>query len=268
MFLSWLGKFYAGMDFAQFYTFLAGSSLLLKFRLLWKHTSAPVIAALIYLMVLFPIYEYTQLRAAMAFALAYTAIDAYLDGKRFAALFLFVMSVLFHTTAIVLGAGAISVMLVAKRPPVLAAAFFAAIAFGASLLISASVRILEAANPLAAKYINKAFLDQPPNLFSGENILLFALIVCSAIVLRPWQTRKDGFFYYLSFWVLIAYIALLKIPVFAHRLAEAFIFSCFLFAFRFDDSHQSRIPSLIMILTGGWMVYEAIFEGLVLVYNR
>ena len=268
MLLSWLCKFYVGMDFAQYYTFLAGSSLLLKFRLLWKHTSAPVIAALVYLLILFPFYEYTQLRAAVAFALAYTAIDTYLDGKRFAALLLLVVAVLFHTTAIVLGAGAISVMLVAKRSPVLAAAFLSAIGLGASLLISASMRILQAANPLASKYINKTFLNQPPNLFSGENILLFALIVCSAIFLRPWQARKDGFFYYLSFWMLIAYVALLKIPVFAHRLAEAFIFSCFLFAFRFDDSHQSRVPSHILILAGGWMVYEAIFEGWVLVYNR
>jgi hypothetical protein len=268
MFLSWLCKFYVGMDFAQYYTFLAGVSLLLKFRLLWKHTSAPVIAALVYLMVLFPLHEYTQLRAAAALAFTYTAIDTYLDGKRFAALLLFVTGVFLHTTVIALGAGAISVMLVAKRSPALAAAFFSAIALGASLLVSASVHVLQAANPLAARYVNKTFLAQPPNLLSGENILLFALTLCSAMFLRPWQARKDGFFYYLSFWVLIAYVALIKVPIFAHRLSEAFIFSCFLFAFRFDDSPQSRVPSLIMILTGGWMVYEAIAEGLILVSVR
>ena len=267
-FLSWLSKFYVGLDFAQYYTVLVASSLLLKFRLLWKHTSAPIIASLVYLMVLFPFYEYTQMRAAVAFAFAYTAIDAYLDGKWFAALLLLAVGTLLHVTAIVLGVGAVSAMLVARWTPLLAATFFSAIAVGASLLVSASVRILQTVNPLASKYINKAFLSQPPNLFSGENILLFALMVSSAIFLRPWQRRRDGFFYYLSFWTLVVYVALSKIPVFAHRLAEAFIFSCFLFAFRFDDSHQSRIPSLILTLTGGWMVYEAIIEGWVLVYNR
>jgi hypothetical protein len=92
--------------------------------------------------------------------------------------------------------------------------------------------------------------------------------VSSAIVLRPWQNRKDGFFYYLSFWTLITYVALLKIPVFAHRLSEAFIFPCLLFAFRFDDLHRSRIPSVIMVLTGGWMLYEAAIQGLLFVAVR
>ena len=268
LYLSWFCKFYIGMDFAQYYTFLAGISLLLKFRLLWKRTSAPVIAAVVYLMILFPLHEYTQLRAAVALAFAYTAMDVYLDGKRFMAFLLLVVGVLFHATAMVLAAAALLVIFVAKRSPVLAAAFFSAMAIVGYLLISKFMSVLEGANPLVAKYVDQAFLNEPPNVFSGENILLFALMVSSAIFLRPWQRRKDGFFYYLSFWTLITYVALLKIPVFAHRISEALIFSCLLFAFRFDDSHQSRIPSVILVLTGGWAVYEATIQGVLFVAIR
>jgi hypothetical protein len=268
IYLSWFCKFYLGMDFAQYYMFLAGTSLLLKFRLLWKNTSAPVIAAVVYLMVLFPLHEYTQLRIAVALAFAYTAMDAYLDGKRFSALLLLLVGVLFHATAMVLAAAALFVLFVAKRSPVLAAAIFSAAAFVGFLLISKFMHVLQAANPLVAKYVDQAFLNEPPNIFSGENILLFALMVSSAIFLRPWQIRKDGFFYYLSFWTLITYVALLSIPVFAHRISEALIFSCLLFAFRFDHSHQSRVPAVILVLTGGWAIYEATIQGLLFVAVR
>ena len=268
VYLSWFCKFYLGMDFAQYYAFLAGSALLLKFRLLWKYTSAPIIAAAVYLMVLYPLHEYTQIRAALAIAFAFTAMDAYLEGKRFIAFVLLVVGVLFHVTAIVLGGAAFLVFLVVKRSPVVVAALFTATAFVGFLLISKVTDILQKANPLAAKYIDQAFLNQPPNVFSGENILLFALIVSSAVLLRPWQARKDGFFYYLSFWTLITYVAFLKVPLFAHRISEAFIFPCLLFAFRFDDLHRSRIPSVILILSGGWMVYEAVIQGLLFVPIR
>jgi len=266
--LSWLAKFYLGLDFAQYYAALVAGSLLLKFRLLWKHTSAPAIAALVYLTILFPFYEYTQLRAGVAFAFAYTAIDAYLDGKRFAALLLLALGTLMHVTAIVVGGAAVLVMLVFRWAPVLAMAFFSAIAVGMSLVVSASVRVLQNVNPLAAKYIETAFLNKTPNLFSVENILIFATLISGALFLRPWQKRENGFFYYLSFWALILCAALVKFPVFAHRLEDAFIFSLLLFAFRFDDSHQSRIPALIMILAGGWMAYRSVFEEWLLIYHR
>jgi hypothetical protein len=255
---AWFCKTKLGIGYAVFCALIVVSSLALKFRLLWKHTSAPVIAAIIYLMLLFPLHEYTQIRAAFAFALAYTAIDEYLDGKWVAAIMLFVMAVLFHYSAIVLAVGAALVLFVSYRPPAIVAALFIMVAAVSSFVVSAVARLLEHANVVASIYINKTFLYQTPTLYSGLNILLFLLIVCGAIFLRPWQARKDGFFFFLSFWALTSYVALFRIPVLAHRIEEAFIFSYFLFAFRFDESHQSHIPSALMVLTGGWMLYEAI----------
>src|SRR3569832_1054556 len=71
------------------------ASRFLKFRLLWKRTSAPVIAAVVYLMILFPLHEYTQLRAAVALAFAYMVLVVFLDGKRFVVFLLFVLGVFF-----------------------------------------------------------------------------------------------------------------------------------------------------------------------------
>jgi hypothetical protein len=207
-------------------------------------------------------------RAAVAFAFAFTAMDEFLDGRWFTGIVLFVLAELFHSLAIVLAGGAFAVMLVRNRSPLFVAAFLGLIALGASLAVSAAMRVLERANPLVWKYVNKAFLSQPPNLFSGENILFFLLILSSAIFLRPWQNRRDGFFYYLSFWSLIAYAALLRIPVFAHRIAEAFIFAFLFFTFRFDDFHRSRVPAFLVVATGGWMLYEEIVQGVLLVYAR
>jgi hypothetical protein len=267
MLTSWFCKFYLGMDFPQFYSLLASLSLLLKFRLLWRRVSAPLLAAAIYLVGFFPLAEYTQLRSAVAFAFAFTAMDEYLNGRWLLAIVLFVVATLFHSTALALAGGAIAVLLVRNRTPIVAAGFFTLIGLGASLLVSAAMHVLQRINPLAWTYVHKALMNQPPNLLSGENILLLLLIVSSAIFLRPWQHRRDGFFYYLSFWSLIAYAALLRIPVFAHRISEAFIFSCFFFAFRFDDFHRSRVPACLMMTIGGWMLYEFIARQMIMASN-
>jgi hypothetical protein len=268
MLASWFCKFYLGMDFAQYYTLLVAVALLLKFRLLLRYASAPLVAAATYLLIVYPYSEYTQLRAAVAFAFAFTAMDEFLGGKWFTAIVLFAVAQLFHSLAIVLAGGAVAVLLVRNRSPVFITVFFCLIALGASMAVSAMVRVLQRINPLVWKYVNKTFLSEPPNLFSGENILFFLLILSSAVFLRPWQNRRDAFFYYLSFWTLIAYAALLRIPVFAHRIAEAFIFSFFFFTFRFDDYHRSRIPAFLMMVTAGWMLYEEVAKGVLLVYVK
>jgi hypothetical protein len=268
LFACWFCKFYLGLDFSQFYSLLAAISLLLKFRLLQRHSSAPLLAAAVYLMVLFPFYEYTQFRAALGIGFAFTAIDEYLNGRWFAALVLFAVAVLFHSTAAAMAAGAMAVLIVRNRTPGFAVAFFASIAFGASLLITAALSVLERINPLALGYINRTSQAKNPNLFSGENILIFLLILSSTIFLRPWRRREDKVFYLLSFWYPISYIAFLRVPVFAHRIAELFIFSYFLFVFRFDDFHRSRVPAFLMTIIGFWMLYESIAEGWLLVYSR
>jgi len=264
MFASWFCKIYIGMSFTQYYTILVAISLALKFRLIWKHTSAPIVAAIIYLLLLYPFYEYTQMRAAIAYAFAYAAIDKYLDGRRETALLLAIVAVLFHNSAIALVAGAIMVLLVSKRPPIFVAGLFAAMAIISSFMISPLIPNLQLASPLIAAYMDKGLYHAPPLLY-GRNVILLFILVCSTIFLRPWQTQRDGFFYYLNFWALMSFLALLRIPVFAFRISEAFIFSFFLFTFRFDNSHQSRIPVVLMILFSGKMIYTAISDGWIMV---
>lgn len=263
-FAAWICKFYLGMDFQFYFTLLAATSLALKFRLFWKYTSTPVVAAVVYLMFLFPLHEYTQIRAAVAVAFAFTAIDQYLEGKRMAAVALFVVAILFHTSAVALLAGGLLVLLASELPPAIAALLFVTVAFVASLATARLEFSLAEVNPLALGYINKAFLHHAVSLFSGENILLFVTTLCGAIFLRPWQRRPDGYFFFLSFWALISLFAFRAIPVFAHRIMELFIFSYFLFAFRFDKSILSRVPAMMMVLTGAWMLYEAIIQQLII----
>jgi hypothetical protein len=59
------------------------------------------------------------------------------------------------------------------------------------------------------------------------------------------------------------YIALLKVPVLAVRTLEAFTFSYFFFTFRFDDFHRSRIPALLMALSGAGVIYVAITHNMI-----
>ena len=260
VFFSWLCKTQFGMDFSQYYTLLAATALLLKFRLIWKHTSAPLVAAIVYLMLLFPVHEYTQIRAAVAFGFTYTAIDEYLDGKRLAAIFLLAAGTLFHFSALLLAGAAALVLFASHRSVMFAAIFFVLTAVAAYFILSTGLHVLDKVAPLVSHYINKPFLAEPPSAIPRRDMILVA---SSAILLRPWQDRRDGFFFLMCLFSLPLYIALLKVPVLAVRTLEAFTFSYFFFTFRFDDFHRSRIPALLMALSGAGVIYVAMTQKMI-----
>lgn len=261
MFTVWLCKIGLGMSYSQHYTILAATSLALKFRLFWKRTDAPVVAAIVYLMLLYPIHEYTQIRAAVSFAFTYTAIDKYLDGRWRVALALLVVAASFHYSAIVLAAAAAFVLFVSHRSHLFVAASYLLIAIVTPIAFSELMHLLEIAKPAVAIYVRDAFVNDAPDLLSGENIRLFipfiVLILCSALFLRPMQTRRDGFYFLMGILMLPAFAGLVKIPALSHRVEEMFVLAFFFFTFRFDASHQSRIPAVLMILLSGYMLYEA-----------
>jgi hypothetical protein len=261
--LSWLCKQYLNMPFALFDTLLAGLALALKFRLLWKYASAPIVAALVYLIFPYTMHEYIQIRSAVAIGLGYTALDAWLEKRHLTAIVFMLLAALFHVSALVLTAIAALSFFSMRLKPATIAAVFAGGTAAVYLLVSQVVAVLQSmkyANPLIGAYIDRTLSQEAPNLFSGHNILAFLVLVSSALFLRPWQDRKNGFFFLLGIWTLALYLALPGLQMLVLRITEMFLFAYFLFVFRFDFCHQSRIPAVMLTLFSLWMLWRVILN--------
>ena len=261
MLASWIAKFELRMDFAQFYSVLAAAALMIKFRLLWKLTQAPVVAAIVYLMLLFPYYEYTQLRAAVGMALAYYSIDKLVRHQFGPFLCLSALSALFHTSAVVISLAAIAATLLRKQSPLAVAWIFAAVGLGIWAAIKGVLIFMQLLNPLVERYVDPSLGIAVPNLLSGEVLLLAILIPVSAVFIRPWRSWPDKLFFYMSFWSQISLVALYSTSAIAFRIRNLFIMSYLLFAFRFDARFQSRFPGFVLIVTALWMAYKSVSEG-------
>jgi len=260
---SWFARFYLMLDFQQFYALLATVALAVKFRLIWKHADAPLVAALAYLMILYPLHEYTQIRASVGLGFAYLAIDSYLERRLRRAIVCAVVAVLFHSSTLAIGLAVVAILLLRRMPPVVTATALGATATLGAAVVPRILDLLQQLNPLVASYLEQSDAGGTPNLLSGETILLVLTIMASAVFLRPWRRSGDMFFFFLGSWSVVLLAAFAQMPVFAFRLEEAFIFPFFLFAFRYDQSVGSRMPSLLMIATGAWMLNIALASGLI-----
>ena len=101
-FFAWVFKFYLGASYSTFYLVLVSLALGLKLHLIWRYTNSPVLAALAYLMLFYPLHEYTQIRVAVAMGFAYLAIHEGLQRKIYNALILLLLALFFHYSVVVL----------------------------------------------------------------------------------------------------------------------------------------------------------------------
>lgn len=251
------------LPFGVCYALMVALALGLKFRLFWKRLDAPVVAAIIYLLMLYPLHEYTQIRAAVSIGFALTAIDTAFDSKRTSTVLLWLAALAFHYSAVLFLVGSVAVLLCRRRSPADIGLFFLIGTAAAGFLTTMVVTLAGMFNPLASAYLADASTIEAPNPFSGKNVLTLAILIAAALFQRPWVRARDGFFYLLGFMSLISFLSLIAVPVFAHRASEAFLPVLFLFVFRFDASHQSRLPAALTAMLAIWMFREAWLMGII-----
>jgi hypothetical protein len=252
-----------GFGFSQYYFIVALLSLALKFRLLHKHASCPLLAAIVYLGALFPLHEYTQIRAALAFAFAYTAVDEYIEGKRLRAVVLMLLGTIFHYTVLVIAAAVVpAIMLRIKRTASFKIVLLA-IYIGFYWLLSKTIQLSANLNPLIEGYWENISFSESPTILSGKNVLLIGAFTSGAYFLRPWTDPKRGLYFILSSLVFMFYAFFYETPVFAHRFQEEFTFFFFLYAFRMGSNIKSRVPAIFMSMMGMWMFYRAFTENII-----
>ena len=258
---AWFAKFYLDWDYGTFSAVLVALALFLKLRLILRRCDAPGIASICYFMAVYPLDEYTQLRAAVGMGFAYTAVDGLLDRKYLRAVILTALGMAFHYTAFVPPLLAVGIAATSRRslgPTGL-------MMIGGSIVVGLFARYalptLIGINPTLLNDLSLALGGKPLPFLRGENVRIIVVIIVSAIFQRPWRRDADNVYFCLSAAHLAPYIAFASIPVFATRLAFLFQVPLLLYPFRFDQSLESRIPTVFVVGWAVWALYNSIIGG-------
>lgn len=259
---AWIFAVVLGLPFAAFYIFLCIVAITIKFYLFGRYTHSPLFAALVYLLMFFPVHEYTQIRAAVAISFGFAAIHCVIGRKWLFAAGLSMLSVLFHSSAIVLvSLGAVAVLIprrigIVAVPPA-AVALLIISATASTALSNTFVTI----NPLFYSYLNNVDASQAINIFSVSNLLMVASIVL--MFAFRFHARDDYIFPFLLLPVFgfVFLVVFRSSPVLALRTSEIMMLSVIFAGIRLPLSDQTLVVRGLLLLNGVWLIYRAITEG-------
>ena len=260
----WFCKTYLFLSINQVYLLLIVIALFLKFRLIMKYTSAPILASIVYIAFLYPTHEYTQLRVALALGVAYTALDCYFEKKYLLSVGLFIIAALFHASTLALAVGVGVVVTIEKLPPKQAAillfTLMLVLIFAVSRLsyLADIFHLMSGLNARADVYAQTNYTYEAPTITSSSSILLIIIVGISPGFLKCIKEERMKTLYLLSCFSILLYVLFLSVPVVAFRLRDLFVFPLLIYPFCFDRSPQSRIPATFVALLGVGMLYKSI----------
>lgn len=227
-------------------------SLLIKFYLISKLPHF-LFWVVLYCLVLLPLHELTQLRAALAIGFVYLALySAAIGVKRIVTLATVLIAASFHASILIM----LPFVLLwpsLSRPSWL---IFLGISVAPAAVLFVSIELLVYFNPLVMHLLDIAEQMQA-NPFSARNLILIAVLAIGAFSLRrlpapvlPW--------YYISVMGLGLWYGLMSVPVFAHRLLEVTMFSYF-FWVPYLPWRERYLAMLLLLLLAAYLFFYALY---------
>lgn len=258
--LAWLFSYVLGTDYALFASVLAALSLAVMVRLIARYSEWPLPLALAaYLMLFYPLHQYTQIRTAVAAAFGFLAIHLAYERRPLRAVGSLLFAVGFQYSALVLAAPV--AYLFASHWKWRAAVIAGTLAGLAYVWLSMSAMLTFAGlNPLIDAYLENMQNDVAPNLLSGRNLLTVLLLAGGLLAAVPWRSRWHGVQFTLSAGGLVLFVAFLSAPVLAHRFSELLSVSTVFWAFLWRRRAATLVPGVILLGQAVWVFYLA-FNG-------
>lgn len=262
--LIWIASFFKlvlNAEIELLLVFLSAFSLLIKFAIFSEHRR-PLLTILFYLCCWYPLHEYTQIRAAVAFAFIFLATEAFFK-REFITFALFVaIGSLFHVSAILLGAAIIVAWTLAS----FRMSAIIVITFGLSTIVGILMQPIlvfaERLNPLAILYA--ANLEgHSVNLFSAVNITTVALMT-AILLARSLTDRRMRTFFILALFGFGAMVVFQLMPVFSHRFREMFLLFLVPLAFNARCTPLGLMQMSIAVILGGGSFIANVLEGNIL----
>ncbi|WP_165362155.1 EpsG family protein [Qipengyuania thermophila] len=259
---AWVFAVPLSASFPTFYTVTAFVALAIKFALFERYLRYPLLAALIYILLFYPILEYTQIRASLAIALGYASIHFVWQRRFVVAVLLAVAAFFFHSSTVILTSLGLALMLLPGRVALIGAA-----AIGGVLLLAYSIggqdlaQLFAQFNPLVFSYIDNANASESINAFSVSNIL-FMLTIAAGFYFRVPQSGAYGrTFLLLSIGGIAALFVFRDSPVIALRFSELLLFSTLFYALRPTTPLMALVMPSLLLVNGLWFTYRATVEG-------
>lgn len=259
---AWFFAIIAGLPFSVFYVFLCTVALALKFYLFDKYLSSPVFAAFVYMLMFFPVHEYTQIRAAVAISFGFAAIHCIIGRKWLFAAGLSMVSVLFHSSAIVLvSLGAVAVLIPRRLGTVAMPAIIIALLIVSAVASAALGSTFATINPLFYSYLDNVDASQAINIFSVSNFLVITVLLLMFVFRFHVQDNYVFPFLLLPVFGFVFLIVFRSSPVLALRTSEIMMLSIIFAGFRLPLSDKTLVVRGLLLINGAWLIYRAITEG-------
>ena len=201
--------------------FVALLSLVVKFYLILKLPNSWY-WLIVYLLVLFPLHEMTQMRVAIAIAFGYLALYLFTNrvGSVWPFLLLFIASMFQYSILILM-----PFFIFSKYVKYFDWRILLFLIFSPAILVFNSIEYASFLNPIIFWELN-SIGEYSTNPFSILNISLISVVAIGISYANNFPASKLPWLY-LSAMGLGLYYGLMEIPVFAHRLLELTIFSYF-----------------------------------------
>lgn len=259
--LAWIFKNVLNTSYEQYATFIVAVSLGLKIQLFYRHCASPFLAFIAYMAIFYPLFEYTQIRTALAAALALHAIFAYLDEKKWRSLIFFGLAISFHFSA-ALFAGMLFAAFLGRRKPYIILALLPLGWVFSNTIVTQTAFVASYVNPLVSIYIENSLNDTRPNIFSVLNISMILLLIVgyfSGLV----KDSQQWLFFFIAAASMAIFIIFLPVPVFASRMKELLSISFIFLVFRYRLSTGNIVPVILLTGAGFWSLYRYIGLGII-----
>lgn len=261
--VSWFFRNYVNADLSTLAMILAGVSLSIKFMLFRRHLAHPVFAALLYAILFFPIHEYTQYRVGISLAFGFWAVHLLYERRLAWAVILFGIAFSFHysSSLLVMGAG----LGLYIRGPLVVAGTLTVV--GVVTLVSrfsyAFEDLLNRLNPLSAAYLQNNALIESVSIFSINNLLIVAAIVCYLLAGYHRQGRYHVLMLTMLIVCLVPIMLLPDAPVIAQRSKEV-LFPAIIFLSCRNRWTLTDLPGLgFVVITTALLGYLWVDGGII-----
>ena len=249
-------------SFHVFLFLVAFISLNIKLYLFSKNKHFGLIV-FIYLVMLFPLHEMTQVRAALAIAFAYLGLyKATFEKSHIIERLLYViLAVNSHISTLVIAPFILMPQIANKRSSLLILLLGSSFALLFPILISImSEYLFETSTGALLSFYTALDLDElgitKPNPFSMRSITFVILLFIGLYNLRVMPKEALPWFY-VSFFGIVSFYSMADFPTIAHRLFELTMISNLVWATALKG--KSKIVSLILLLLFGVYSFAKLF---------
>ncbi len=263
-FVTWF--FVQIMDRGVFSLFLVlcGLALSIKFYLIRCYTHSPMLAAIAYVFLFYPLHEYIQIRVAVAVAFSYLGVMLMLERRYVWAAVAALIGALFQSSSIIIII--VAAVGVFGSLPVIAGSSLLLLVTASSLNVFGFItQLFVSLNPLAEGYLTNAVRAGEVNVFSITNILwLLSLMSITALGnVQPRTDRFDRCFLTLFIGGFVFLIAFQGSPVVAQRLKELLFVGPLFLVFRRPLSWNTAPGMALMLLNGAVFTYAQFSNGVI-----